>query len=586
MSIGIRAKFLGTIVFITLFLSSIFFGVISPLINAKFEEHELKSATRKLKQVEEVFDYQFQGLNNLVHDLARWQDTSLFVDGKGGDTVAANVMRNSFVNSARIDLFLTLNADNISTHGVFLNAKNNTFGDIDSELLQTIMSHTLLLNEEPQKKREMCVVQVGDKFLVLAASPIHDPNSKDMFRGTLIMGRFLDEQQLEQLREMTQFDVDFYPISAGPQDVREAGLALASSSSPYYMKTLSDEIIKGYSIVYDASGQGGLMMVITLDRLLHKKHHDNRSFLFKAIILCSIVFGFVCFLFIEIIISRRLSAIISDVRKIEKSGFNGVRIRASTIKDELGKLSKSINLMLEANENLQEYKIKSKRLESVATFAAGASHELATPISTIALASGEMLRDLAAGESNEEDLYDDIFLIREQVDRCKYIINQIAADTGSHMGEAKISFSSKVLIEETLQYFSKAAVAQIQIENQICDRLLYMPFLSLSRVLRGLLKNGIDASEDGKPIFLSCNENATHLIFVVRDQGKGMDEHTLKHAFDPFFSTKDPGGNLGLGLFLAQALASMFDGDLEIVSSLGRGTTISLSFAKEKIYVR
>lgn len=584
MSVGIRAKFLGTILVITLGLSFVFFTIIAPLVNRKFEEHELMSATRKVKQARAVFNYQFQSLGDLVHDLANWHDAHLFVSGQGGNEVGANVMRNAFVNSAKVDVFLGLNGEAELTRAAVFNKENHKMEPIDKELFREIMSHGKLFNRKVQKRCEMCVIEMGGKYLILAASPIHGASNEDGVHGILILGRFLEEQQIKQFKDKSQYSVEFFPISGGPEDVQLAAQALAGSPEPYYVKTLSEEFIRGYSSLHDASGENVLMMVLTIDRLLFKKHHDNLPFLLKTIILCSVFFGIICFFFIDIFVTRRLLAMISDIREIEESGLNGSRVRVDRKDDELGELAMSINNMLTTSKQFEEFKVKNKRLESVATFAAGATHELATPLSIVAVASEDMLRDLVNGKTNEEDMYDDIFLIREQVDRCKYIIKQMANSTGAHMGEQIRSFSFDKLLSATLLHFTQETLSQIQVENKIGDKLISMPFQSLCRVLRGLLRNSIDASEEGKPVFLSCYENLSHLIFEVCDKGRGMDENIKKHAADPFFSTKEPGGNLGLGLYLAQSLAGRFNGDLKISSAIGEGTTLSLSFAKEKVY--
>ncbi len=227
---------------------------------------------------------------------------------------------------------------------------------------------------------------------------------------------------------------------------------------------------------------------------------------------------------------------------------------------------------------------QSRKIEALTTFAAGAAHELATPLSTIAIASGEILHDILNNCSDEEELHDDISLIRDQVERCKYILKQMAANAGQEVGEKVISFSIKKLVDDILILFSPDTFDQIAVDIQVANQSIVMPLHSLSRVIRGLLRNGIEASENGKTIFLSCYENATYLFFEIRDQGKGMDEETLKRAIDPFFTTKPPGHNLGLGLYLAQSLASQFGGDLQIASSPLQGTAITIRFAKDFVY--
>ncbi len=261
-------------------------------------------------------------------------------------------------------------------------------------------------------------------------------------------------------------------------------------------------------------------------------------------------------------------------------------ITTSPVPDKDGKFSHIVHIAKDITEKKEfETKLRqSQKLEILATFAAGATHELATPLGTIAVASGEILQDLKDSGTAEGTFYDDILLIREQVTRCKGILYQMAADAGEHMGEEIVSFSIREFIDDTLALFYQTTIKQIEVDIQVDDRLITMPILSLCRVLRGILKNSIDASEAGEPIFLSCHESDTHLLFEVRDQGEGMDDYTLKHAVDPFFTTKSPGKGMGLGLYLAQSLANRFGGDLQISSSPASGTTVTLSFAKEHIY--
>ncbi len=579
---SIRKKFLGTILAITLSLSLIFFAIIAPVVNIEFEHHELTAAGRKLQQVEAIFNYQMESLANLVVDLTQWHDSYLFVAGRGSDAVDANTMRNSFVNSAKIDMLLTFDADRNLTHGIFLHKNTGRLEEVDNDLLKTVISQNNIFENHPQGQSITGIVQYGERHLIVAASSVYTGNSDDSFLGIFIVGRFLDDKLIAQLEDMNQYTVDFHPISTGPEDVVQAALALQSSSSPYHLQNMSKKIIKGYVVLRGVAGQSNLMMVVTIDRTLHKKHHDNLPFLFMSILFCCLVFGISCSLFIEVIVLRRFSAIISDINELEKDGYGSKRVRESNTDDEFNSLAQSINNMLTAYETLEEYKIKNKKLELVATFAAGATHELANPISTIAVASGEMLRDLLKGDADNEDLCEDVLLIREKVDRCKFIIKQMSENTGGHMGEEIISFTSQKLIEVTLSQFHESEVRQITVENRIVDTVISMPFYSLCRALRGLLRNSLEASRDGQPISLTCFENTAHLVFSIEDRGHGMDDNTLQHAVDPFFSTKNPGENLGLGLYLAQSLAARFNGDLEMNSTPDHGTTVALTFSKEK----
>src|SRR5690606_31007382 len=79
--------------------------------------------------------------------------------------------------------------------------------------------------------------------------------------------------------------------------------------------------------------------------------------------------------------------------------------------------------------------LRAERLAGLATLAAGAAHELATPLSTIAIAAHELEQDLLQAGDRPEAA-DDARLIREQVDRCRGILDQLRAGSGEPGGEA------------------------------------------------------------------------------------------------------------------------------------------------------
>ena len=67
-----------------------------------------------------------------------------------------------------------------------------------------------------------------------------------------------------------------------------------------------------------------------------------------------------------------------------------------------------------------------------------------------------------------------------------------------------------------------------------------------------------------------------YVCISVADTGIGMDEYTLAHAVEPFFSTKGVGQGTGLGLSMVHGLASQLGGALTIRSAVGAGTTVEL----------
>jgi len=130
--------------------------------------------------------------------------------------------------------------------------------------------------------------------------------------------------------------------------------------------------------------------------------------------------------------------------------------------------------------------------------------------------------------------------------------------------------------------FAQESSIGVKVENEAGNPEVRVPPRTLGRTLRGLLKNAADASPASASIRLKYWLDSRFLYFQVSDQGGGMDEETLRRATEPFFTRKEPGKGLGLGLYLARTVAERFGGRLELQSEYGRGTTATLSVALDR----
>lgn len=250
----------------------------------------------------------------------------------------------------------------------------------------------------------------------------------------------------------------------------------------------------------------------------------------------------------------------------------------------VGRIQKALTTHQKTLADLRDQKLRNEKLASLATLAAGAAHEFSTPLATIAVAAGEMHHALQKQKADPEILAD-VTLIKGQVERCREILYQMAADAGEHLGEELEEFSLVTVIDASMRSFPPHEKNRINVANHAQKLTVRMPFRTLSRIIRGLLKNALDASPPAGIVSLACTTMTGYLHIEVTDQGAGMDSETLARATEPFFTTKQAGRGLGLGLYLAKSAAERFGGDITIASRPGEGTKVTLSFALRQIEV-
>jgi two-component system sensor histidine kinase RegB len=211
------------------------------------------------------------------------------------------------------------------------------------------------------------------------------------------------------------------------------------------------------------------------------------------------------------------------------------------------------------------------KFAALATMAAGAAHELGTPLSTIAVAAKEVEKRLA---NAAEPIQADIRLIREQVRRCQRILHQMAAEAGQGVGEG-IEAVPATDLASVLAAESPSKDVPVFVELDVDDptRRIFVSRQAMARALRNLVRNAVQASPPGAAVHVRFSLRGPRLEIEVADRGRGMAPEVLSRAGEPFFTTKEPGEGIGLGLFLTRTLVEQMGGTLEVQSALGQGTT-------------
>lgn len=221
----------------------------------------------------------------------------------------------------------------------------------------------------------------------------------------------------------------------------------------------------------------------------------------------------------------------------------------------------------------QNLAARQERLASLATMAAGAAHELATPLGTVALVAKELERAL---DGKGAGLVDDARLIREQVGRCRAILDQMAGGAGA-AGESLSSTTVAQLLDEALTGARPEPRVTRSIAADIAAAEVRLPARAVSQALRSLITNAQDASPPDGEVTLSAVLRADVLAIDVADRGRGMSAEVLARIGEPFFTTKQPGRGMGLGLFLARAVFESVGGAMVIDSREGQGTRVTVT---------
>jgi two-component system sensor histidine kinase RegB len=219
----------------------------------------------------------------------------------------------------------------------------------------------------------------------------------------------------------------------------------------------------------------------------------------------------------------------------------------------------------------RERTAKSAQVAALTGLAAGAAHELGTPVGTIVIAAGELERALSAHELPAE-VMEDVRLIREEGRRCRAVLSELSAASGEARGDGFEETSLGQAVARALDRVGEARV-RVEVEGDL-DARAELPHTAFAVALANLLRNALDASPPDASVRVELRAERDRVEVQVVDRGDGMSPEVAARATDPFFSTKDTG--MGLGLFLVRAFAEQLGGSLVLDSAPSRGTVVVL----------
>ncbi len=231
-------------------------------------------------------------------------------------------------------------------------------------------------------------------------------------------------------------------------------------------------------------------------------------------------------------------------------------------------LSVFITRITQELEKLKELDAKRSKMQALANVAAGAAHEIATPLATISLIV-EGLRGENRKDGKIADVHEELEELASEVERADDILSSIRSVSPELQGETVSSFLVTALLSDVRRRLSSEYNAALFIAD--FDRNLEVSSLraSLVQAIVSLVRNGIEAGGSSPKVDLSIGLVGDKLLISVQDNGGGVAVEKLERLGEPFFTTKDPGKGMGLGLYLVHSFVSYVDGELSFENKAG-----------------
>ncbi len=273
----------------------------------------------------------------------------------------------------------------------------------------------------------------------------------------------------------------------------------------------------------------------------------------------------------------------------------GSAIQNAILYDQLSKEKQHLKQVNQKLKVAQDGLIQSEKLAAVGQLSVGIVHDIKNPITVIqghVNLMQEVMKDATIQTKTKFDFNKSLNAIEEGAIHCTAVINQLL-----HFSKQKPLEKTDVIINEliqsALQFVSHEFVKnQIQVDTDFqCNAAtIVVDINQIKQLLINIFLNAIQAMDKENATIKihtssGFNEDTEFLILTITDNGVGMSDKTKSKIFDPFFSTKELNegyGGTGMGLAVSYGIIENHNGNIQVDSQEGIGTTFTISLPTKK----
>ncbi|MHC0035530.1 ATP-binding protein [Pseudoneobacillus sp. C159] len=263
-------------------------------------------------------------------------------------------------------------------------------------------------------------------------------------------------------------------------------------------------------------------------------------------------------------------------QQIEKI-LDQITTKFSLFQQEIQNNKQYIN---ETVEQIQQATITNQHYQTIDKLAAGLAHEIRNPLTTVG-GFIQLLKPYLKEIGKEQ--YADIAL--DELKRANRIIYQFLNESKPAKETTKPISLNKLVEDLSILFESEAILKNVEIITNVSDVEIEIigNEVQLKQVLVNLLKNAmeaIDAKKEQLPGWIRLHTRAyqNKALFVIEDNGCGMNDETKQNLFLPFHTTKEAG--TGIGLSLCKKIIEDHNGSISVISTEGHGTIFQIDFPK------
>jgi PAS domain S-box-containing protein len=353
--ISLRKKILSWIVFAVIFLFIILIVLNRVVVLGSFQELEKRATKKNVEQVMGELLDELTRLSSFSYDYAAWDDTYEFIRDRNQLYIKNNLYSLTFDN-LNINYFILINNLGRVIYSANYTKATGTLETVSKDFLKEVLATKNLLN--PGENGKSSFLMVNGAPIMIASRNVLKSDVSGPSRGILLLGKLLDQEEIERISKITQLKPSIFPLLAEKQtpEVTEI-LPGFSDQKKIIIKPLNSEKIAGYTVLQNANHKDILLLKVEAEREIYKIGEATISYYLLWHFGIVIVLVFLLIYSLDKIILTRLLRHTNKLNRLRETSDLSMRLDVQGA-DELSHLAMTINNMIEDLEEYQKHKTR------------------------------------------------------------------------------------------------------------------------------------------------------------------------------------------------------------------------------------
>jgi len=328
------------------------------VILRSFAKLEQQDARRNVDRVRSALADELATMDHLCRDSATWDKAYAFIEDGDPQFIRSDIGYGRFSTLAqrRQNLLLYINASGriVFGEGFDLRAQKET--PIPEGLRSHLLPGGTLLRSSSPESGVAGILLLPEGPMLVSSWPIVTSQGQGPIHGSLLVGRYLDAEEVASLSDKTHLALAVLPFQ-DPQLRRLFPMVPSPlpNNGPVVVQPLNSDSVAGYALLRDIDAKPALVLRVTMPREVYGQGRATVIYFVAVLVAGGLVAGILTLLLIEKAVLSRVASLSSSILAVGKTGDLSRRIQL-TGTDELDDLARAVNKMLEALEG-------SRRLE-------------------------------------------------------------------------------------------------------------------------------------------------------------------------------------------------------------------------------